>query len=310
MTRFDHFFPWKHPNALQIQDYRLYVVIQVMASLGLIAQSGFFVFFLAWTLWPMAAAHLFGMVIWVCTLLANRKSQHSLAVVMMAIEVAFHSLVATYLIGWDAGFHFYLLAAIPISFFHPRRRERILLIAILCTIVCLSILIAIQATVQPIMLSPTLTRGINSVNIFIAFAALGLSCHYFRYASWLTEQRIFKLANTDALTGLLNRRRMEAILRDQIEHIHRYGGKMTLVLADIDKFKEINDAYGHLCGDYVLQQVSSMFAEKLRKTDCICRWGGEEFLFLLTNTDLNWSLYCRRKTSPHPGIERNSLSRV
>ena len=105
-----------------MQDYRLYVVIQVIASLGLLAQSGFFIFFLAWNLWPMVITHLFGMGIWIGTLLANRKGRYSLAVVLMAIEVAVHAIVANYFIGWDAGFHFYLFAAIPISFLNPGNR--------------------------------------------------------------------------------------------------------------------------------------------------------------------------------------------
>lgn len=286
MNRLARLVPWKNPDTFQMQDYRLFVVIRVIAFLGLLVQSSFCVFFLSLALWPMAGAHFFGVLIWLATLAANRHGHYSMAVVMMASEVAFHSLIATYLVGWDAGFHFYLLAAIPISFLNPRHRERGSLIAILCTVVGLSIILESQAQVHPIMLSETLTRGINSINIFMAFAALGLSCHYFRHASLLTEKKIYQLANTDELTGLLNRRHMEAILRDQIEHIHRYGGNMTLILADIDKFKSINDQYGHICGDKVLQEVSDILTDKLRKTDWICRWGGEEFLLLLTNTDL------------------------
>ena len=215
------FIPWKNPEECQVQDYRLFVVIQVIASLGLLVQAGFFVFFAVLASWPMAIAHGIGLGIWLWILGANRHGNFALAVGMMAIDVACHVLIATYFIGWDAGFHFYLLAAIPISFLNPRKQERSSLIAVLCTVLGGTIAIQSQAHLHPMALTPSLTRGLNAVNLFLAFVSLALSCHYFRRASQRTEERIYHLAHTDDLTGLINRRRMETILQEQIDQIGR-----------------------------------------------------------------------------------------
>jgi diguanylate cyclase (GGDEF)-like protein len=72
---------------------------------------------------------------------------------------------------------------------------------------------------------------------------------------------------------------------EEIERARRYGTGMAVIMADIDQFKQLNDEFGHLLGDEVLRQVSSLFHQQLRKIDVVCRYGGEEFAILLTQTN-------------------------
>ena len=97
-------------------------------------------------------------------------------------------------------------------------------------------------------------------------------------------ERVKQLAYLDGLTGIFNRRFFELRIMEEVERARRYGTAMAVVMADIDQFKRLNDEFGHLLGDEVLRQVSSIFHQQLRKTDVVCRYGGEEFALLLTQT--------------------------
>lgn len=93
-------------------------------------------------------------------------------------------------------------------------------------------------------------------------------------------------SQTDFLTGLANRSRGYSMLVSEIERAQRYDAPFAVILFDLDHFKKINDTCGHPCGDAVLRQVAAFANEHIRRTDLLCRWGGEEFLLLMTHTDL------------------------
>lgn len=98
---------------------------------------------------------------------------------------------------------------------------------------------------------------------------------------------IERLAITDPLTGLYNRHRFNQELQEAIAYHKRYEHtSIVLMIADIDHFKSINDTYGHNVGDSVLKEFGSILLASVRETDKVARWGGEEFVFLLYNTDL------------------------
>lgn len=98
-------------------------------------------------------------------------------------------------------------------------------------------------------------------------------------------ERVKQLAYLDGLTGIFNRRFFEMRIMEEIERARRYGSGMAVIMVDIDQFKRLNDEFGHLLGDEVLRQVSSLFHQQLRKIDVVCRYGGEEFGVLLTQTN-------------------------
>lgn len=97
-------------------------------------------------------------------------------------------------------------------------------------------------------------------------------------------ERVKQLAYLDGLTGIFNRRFFELRILEEIERARRYGAGMAVIMTDIDQFKRLNDEFGHVLGDEVLRQVSSLFHQQVRKIDVVCRYGGEEFAILLTQT--------------------------
>jgi len=100
------------------------------------------------------------------------------------------------------------------------------------------------------------------------------------------EEEIYLLATTDSLTGIANRREFSAILVREVDRAKRYGTPMTLVMYDLDYFKRVNDAFGHDVGDTVLQAVTSLVKENIRANDVVARWGGEEFMVLMPQSDI------------------------
>ena len=100
----------------------------------------------------------------------------------------------------------------------------------------------------------------------------------------VAQEELTKIATTDSLTGLLNRRALLDRLGNEIKHIVNQNQTVSLILFDIDWFKQVNDQYGHMAGDEVLVAVSKVLIDGCRKQDSVARWGGEEFLVMLPST--------------------------
>ena len=93
--------------------------------------------------------------------------------------------------------------------------------------------------------------------------------------------------STDALTGVWNRTYIETSVKHEMEMFNRYGHPFSVVFADIDHFKDVNDTYGHAAGDEVIKAFVKEIQSTLRTTDMLGRWGGEEFVVLLPNTGMS-----------------------
>lgn len=103
------------------------------------------------------------------------------------------------------------------------------------------------------------------------------------------QRRLEQMATTDNLTGLANRHALELLLDQGTREASRQKTRMSAIMFDIDHFKKLNDNRGHLAGDHVLQGVAATLKDSLRTSDIACRWGGEEFLVILKETDLTAS---------------------
>jgi len=98
------------------------------------------------------------------------------------------------------------------------------------------------------------------------------------------------LATTDPLTRLYNRRKFEELLNHALERCRHYPDEFALILFDIDYFKRVNDQHGHDVGDAVLQFFADIIRSQLRKSDIVARWGGEEFIVLVSKADTDTAL--------------------
>ncbi len=99
-----------------------------------------------------------------------------------------------------------------------------------------------------------------------------------------------EMAVRDALTGIYNHRHMHTCLSEEIARSLRYEHPFSIMMIDIDHFKQVNDTYGHLVGDFVLKRMVRLLEEHMRQTDTIFRYGGEEFIIMLPETEKNKAL--------------------
>lgn len=129
------------------------------------------------------------------------------------------------------------------------------------------------------------------LRFFLSFSTVTFLSAMYEYsrAKWYQHtveltQRYQRLAHFDPLTNLSNRRHALIVLEQERSRLTRGGEPISILLCDIDHFKNINDKYGHCAGDRVLYQLAELFNSQLRSQDTVARWGGEEFLFILPQT--------------------------
>ncbi|MBL8519887.1 MAG: GGDEF domain-containing protein [Betaproteobacteria bacterium] len=192
--------------------------------------------------------------------------------------------VAGALLVLDQGFEFGIAGVVSMVLVGPYlamdRRDLLKLYAV--PAVCIAF----------IMVFGTLNRfAIINSTIFLVLAVLVgmILARVFESANrraFVLEQQLKTEARTDSLTGLVNRRAMEAAAAAELKRARRNGGITAVMILDIDHFKSINDRFGHDVGDQVIISVSTAIQAVIRETDTLARWGGEEFLALLPSTHL------------------------
>lgn len=134
----------------------------------------------------------------------------------------------------------------------------------------------------------------------ISLSLIGLTTFVFVYLSYLQA-----ISTTDSLTSLNNRKKFNEVLSAEFVRSRRYQRDLSVVMFDIDKFKHVNDTYGHASGDQVLIHLSNIIAKNIRKTDTLARWGGEEFICLLPETNLENAFIAAEKL--RKTVETSSL---
>jgi diguanylate cyclase (GGDEF)-like protein len=140
----------------------------------------------------------------------------------------------------------------------------------------------------------------------LVLLAVGLTLNRF-------QSRLEEMATTDKLTGLANRQAFDILLNQAMREARRSGAPLSVLLADIDGFKAINDKYGHLAGDAVIRQVAETIHGCLRDSDILCRWGGEEYLAALRGCGQEQALLlaekvCDRVRALRPNVDGEGLS--
>lgn len=101
------------------------------------------------------------------------------------------------------------------------------------------------------------------------------------------EDKLKRLATTDSLTQAYNRTLFDEIMGREMERVSRYGQTLSIIIFDLDNFKCVNDSFGHISGDKVLREMADIVRGNIRGVDYLVRWGGEEFLIILPETDLD-----------------------
>ena len=120
------------------------------------------------------------------------------------------------------------------------------------------------------------------------------------------NERLRYMSLTDGLTGLDNRRHLNERIDEMFQHAQRLSEPFSVVMCDLDKFKSVNDTYGHQAGDEVLKQLASILKDEAREIDRVGRYGGEEFMLLLPGTVLDAAVTFAERVRKH--VERHTFT--
>jgi len=151
--------------------------------------------------------------------------------------------------------------------------------------------ISVVTTATGMYLIPSeLVDTTNRQLVIIAIITITITSHIFMDRQQAFEEKLYRFASTDALTGVANRRTLANEIEQRLSEALRYKKDLSLILFDLDNFKQINDKYGHLAGDEILKKITEICLKWLRITDVMGRYGGEEFMVVCPNTSLEGAL--------------------
>lgn len=273
-----------------------------------------FALFLSMGVPDLAWPNVSSVALYATAFLAAKRRLHGLAVALVWIEVTLHATVGTLLIGWESGFHYHLLMFVPmIVVGSSRRLAPALLGCVFVSYLGLDALSYLMGPTNPVPGSlPALIRWINAAT---TFAGLAYSARCYAGAVHDASLRLSFMATHDPLSGLWNRRQFCAMVEHELARRRRTGERVTLAIVDIDKLVRLNEALGRQGGDGVIERVGHLVRRNCRLHDLVARWGDDEFICLLPDTDLGEALVAgerlRRMVEsipPHSSSDRCTVS--
>ncbi|WP_077529775.1 GGDEF domain-containing protein [Vreelandella utahensis] len=271
---------------------RLGSVIRSGITAAFFLHLGFLFLFLGLEVWLLAAVNVLSVGVYgFCQKSMADVKWLQTVLVITGVEVILHAGIASRVLGWESGFHYYVLALTPLVFLDARASSRIK-ISVMVILITLYIGISLWTrTVVPLHpLAPEILHGLHYFNMILALVILAMILNVHSHSIQRAEHHLQTLAETDNLTGLPNRRGLLNLAdRFHPETAQRLTASAA-ILIDVDHFKRINDRYGHGYGDSVLKAVARSMQGQIRDRDALARWGGEEFLVLLHDADLELAL--------------------
>ena len=284
---------------MKIDLSRIHISSYVKYRAIFLASGGVHVFFLIFFLvihnYPLAVFNVFSVALYaVGSFLSVPKGSDKIKfgwLITFFSEIMLHAVLASLAMGWDASFHLYAIAVLPVAAYLLFLTASTTRFVITMMAMILAALVLMGGTMfylnfyESLVIVPErFIRLIAYVNAFfvcaivLAFTLLFVT----EVATMLskldaTNKRLEFIATHDALTGLYNRHSLKKLFRELEQSKKPY----CVVLGDIDDFKQVNDTYGHDCGDIVLKSVAEVISHNIGENDTACRWGGEEMLIVL-----------------------------
>jgi diguanylate cyclase (GGDEF)-like protein len=275
-------------------DYRFFKVTDSLYAFSLIFHLLMVPLMFALGADRVAEYNIISVLIVAACIILNRKGWHSTAFVIFFGDINIHAYIATYYLGWDAGFFHYILLLAPLTFLNSCWSLRLKIFACVVLMISFSNLFNgyHEQLYGQILIDPRFGHYllyVNTITTIILYSAIG---YYYSKAANDSEQKLRTahmeaewIAHTDALTHISNRRAMTKAIEQEISRSRRKNSTFIVALGDIDNFKALNDNYSHEYGDSVLVQVASLIEQNIREHDRVARWGGEEFMILLPDTN-------------------------
>jgi len=233
----------------------------------------------------LALVNILSVLAWASGIFLIKQGLTSLALRVFCLEVIIHAVIVCATLGLGAGFQFYLWTVSCILMIDYQLTFKRAALYSLVMIAIFALLYVFFSDVQYSFAYPELLPHVNVINIIIAGLPMVYGMGLIREITLSQRVELTEMAARDPLTKLYNRRFAKKLITAAHQKSIEQESSLCIVMADIDKFKSINDNYGHEKGDTVLVNVARLIRQFIDDEDIAVRWGGEEFLILLTNTD-------------------------
>lgn len=236
---------------------------------------------------PLVALQAVTVAVYAASYVLSGRGNRWLPIALAWFDLLGHATFAGWLVGVDGGFQYYSWILLPLVFANVHRGMRtkaVLAVALSASFVAIDWWLYRSTPV--LTLDSAALAALRGFNIVCFLMALGVIAAMHARTVDEAARRLTLLANTDTLTGLLNRRRMTDRIQRELINAEAGGGPWSVMLLDIDNFKSINDSFGHARGDQVIVAVGAALRASVRREDWVARWGGEEFLVAMRGASL------------------------
>jgi diguanylate cyclase (GGDEF)-like protein len=282
----------QHDSEFIRETFRLFVrwAILLLGAFNLFYSATFLYLDSEWWQWSA----LMGLLQLACyPLTLNRRPFYVflIGLILMGLCVLVEFSMLYIHLGAQSGFHYLTLVITPIIMFAGRIKVWHKNAACFMLLILMLVVEYIQNNPENLPFSNNALNFFRLINLGAVFvvSAVFMQRHFVIFSEF--NAALEKISSTDPLTGMLNRRRLETIAKKEVEVNNQKGTSLSVILADIDHFKLLNDQYGHSAGDDALQIISQIIMKVARDTDSCCRWGGEEFLIFLPNTTTDEAMH-------------------
>jgi diguanylate cyclase (GGDEF)-like protein len=251
----------------------------------------FFIVFQILGVTPLVFVNIFSVTIYALCVkelsTSIKTNDYTLIGWLVYIELMGHAIIASIYVGTYSGFHYYiiLLSAVPFLTFSDSNAVKIFKITLVIS-VFVFLELALEDYSPIYIIADSYLTGLRVFNVTTFVSGTIIVSIVYAQLTFEIRQQLEYASTTDQLTGLYNRRLFVHLAKIELSKIQRHSAYLSLILLDIDNFKKINDQYGHKCGDEALTNVAEILRQTVRPNDILSRWGGEEFIVLLPNTDI------------------------
>jgi diguanylate cyclase (GGDEF)-like protein len=298
---------WLDKADISQENRYFFNMINYSAVVAFFIHALFLFVFILLRLKTLALCNIGSLFCYFSCYIMNRKGHQNIANALILAGNMIHTAAAVVFLGRQSGFDVYIIISTILVCLSPGGEGWLLKGLSVLGLCAVYLGLNIYGEVFPplVHIDPGFQRTFFYGNSAVMFLSAVMLVHYYRLTAQRVEKQLYQdnrqldlLASTDPLTKLLNRRGMTRIIQNEMGRAGQTTQQFTILFADIDDFKRINDQYGYECGDKVLIDLADFLRKSLREEDRIARWGGEEFLIILSGTDAKkgWAIAERLKS--------------
>lgn len=289
----------KRIDPSRYRSYPLQRLTSLTALCLLLIHAFFMVNFFLNDVKEMAVFNVFSVVLYLYLTVCSKKYPNRLTTfaTIATLEIVLHASLATLFVGWDTGFMMFVVCVTPFPFFLPYKNDTsAFYLGILCPIAFIALKIYLLSGSDRVIyddqISAAGTKAMYMFNSILSFIMIITFSTVYKIKKRIDEvdlinknESLSMLAKIDPLSQLFNRRAMIDFLKTIEKNSIAKKETYVIAMGDLDDFKHINDTYGHSYGDQAIVAVSKIMTQSVPTEGYVCRWGGEELLFVIPDSN-------------------------